>query len=246
MSQGRVQRLAPVGLALLLPVAFLTGYLARGGTSSVDAVVASTVAANPEDGSAEVGFARDMTVHHAQAVDMAERIRARTSDSALRLLATDIVLTQQNQIGRFQGWLEQWNRSPSSTNAPMAWMTSATAKPGSDPTAAPVDSMAGMGSIEPMSGATDAKGTADPMAMPGMATRADVNALSTLPTAEAEPSFLELMIRHHEGGLAMANAVLTRTDRPEVTRIAKSIVASQTGEIQAMRQLLADRTTGKS
>ncbi len=243
MSQGRVQRLARFVLALLLPVSFITGYLARGGSSSVEPVIPSTGTANPENGSAEVGFARDMTVHHAQAVDMAERIRARTSDSALRLLATDIVLTQQNQIGRFQGWLEQWNLPPSSTKAPMAWMTgtnASAATPGSEPTATTIDSMAGMETMELSTGA------AEPMAMPGMAARGEVSALSALPVAEAERSFLELMIRHHEGGLSMANAVLTRTDRPEVTRIAKSIVASQTGEIQAMRQLLANRTTGKS
>ena len=42
----------------------------------------------------------------------------------------------------------------------------------------------------------------------------------------------------------MAKAVLTRTKRPEVLRIAKSIVLSQTGEIQAMRALLVARKIG--
>lgn len=83
-------------------------------------------------------------------------------------------------------------------------------------------------------------------AMPGMASRADVNALTTLRVADAERSFLQLMIRHHQGGVAMAEAVLTRTKRPEVLRIAKSIMASQTGEIAAMRQLLETRTAGQS
>jgi uncharacterized protein (DUF305 family) len=76
----------------------------------------------PTDTSVEVGFARDMTVHHAQAVQMADIIRARTTDERMRLLATDIVLTQQNQIGRFQAWLEEWEVRPTSLDPPMQWM----------------------------------------------------------------------------------------------------------------------------
>ncbi|HEV2743867.1 MAG TPA: DUF305 domain-containing protein, partial [Rubrobacter sp.] len=34
--------------------------------------------AQPGDGSAEAGFARDMSVHHAQAVEMAEIVRDKT------------------------------------------------------------------------------------------------------------------------------------------------------------------------
>jgi uncharacterized protein (DUF305 family) len=76
----------------------------------------------PTDNSVEVGFARDMSVHHAQAVQMADVIRVRTADEQLRLLSTDIVLTQQNQIGRFQAWLETWGVRPTSLDTPMQWM----------------------------------------------------------------------------------------------------------------------------
>ena len=80
-----------------------------------------------------------------------------------------------------------------------------------------------------------------PMGRMGMATQEDVNALRTLPLAEAETSFLRLMILHHQGGVAMAQAALKLPLRPEVQRLATSIVASQQSEIEYMQQLLAER-----
>jgi len=59
----------------------------------------------PGNDSAEAGFARDMIVHHAQAVQMAEIVRDRTKSDNMRLLATDIALGRQAQIGIMQGWL---------------------------------------------------------------------------------------------------------------------------------------------
>ncbi len=88
------------------------------GCTTSDPETAEPAAAPSE---ADIGFARDMAAHHAQAVDMAERIRSRTADPRLRSLATDIVLTQQAQIGRMQGWLELWGEPLTSTAPPMAW-----------------------------------------------------------------------------------------------------------------------------
>ena len=76
----------------------------------------------PGEGSAEVGFARDMSVHHAQAVQMAEIIRDTTSNDAIAFLATDIALTQQAQIGRMHGWLSIWGVPATGLQPPMAWM----------------------------------------------------------------------------------------------------------------------------
>ena len=76
----------------------------------------------PGEDSPEAGFARDMMVHHAQAVQMAEIVRAKTESLAMRTLATDIALTQQAQIGMMQGWLEVWGLSITSTKPRMSWM----------------------------------------------------------------------------------------------------------------------------
>ncbi len=75
----------------------------------------------PDDDSVEAGFARDMTAHHTQAVEMALIARDGTGSDAIRFLATDIILTQQAQIGIMRGWLDVWGLGPNSSDPPMAW-----------------------------------------------------------------------------------------------------------------------------
>jgi len=162
--------------------------------------------ATPGDDSAEAGFARDMADHHAQAVEMAEIVRDRTADPEIRILATDIALTQQAQIGQMQGWLQAWDVPMAGTEPAMAWM--------------------GMPSSGPM---------------PGMATREEVASLGALPEPEMDAAFLRLMIRHHQGGVMMAEGIVARTDRPEVLRLAGTVIAAQRAEISAMQQMLRDR-----
>lgn len=152
----------------------------------------------PGEGSAEVGFVRDMIAHHEQAVEMALLIRDRTADENLRAFATDITLGQQSQIGRMSGWLEQWGLPYAGADAPMG----------------------GMGQ------------------MMGMARQEDVNAIGSLPVAEAEVRFLQLMTTHHEGALLMAEDVLAARPRPEVARLAEGVIRGQAAEIGLMRELL--------
>jgi len=180
---------------------------------------------HPNDSSAEVGFARDMSVHHAQAVAMAEAIRDRTTDPDLKLIAANIALGQQNLIGRMNGWLDEWGLPISSTNTPMAWMDTNSKANSAD-----------MGSM-----VMNSSPAASAMSMPGMATRPEISALSTLPINQAEISFLQLMIAHHRGGVQMAVAILARTQRPDVRLVANSIVKSQGSEIDVMTQMLARR-----
>lgn len=80
------------------------------------------VAREPGNGSAEAGFARDMMVHHAQAVEMSEIIRDKTENERINTLATDIALTQQAQIGQMQGWLNLWDLPIAGTEPAMTWM----------------------------------------------------------------------------------------------------------------------------
>lgn len=76
----------------------------------------------PSDDSLEAGFARDMMVHHDQAVTMALLVRDRTEDPTIETIATDMVLTQQNQIGQMLGWLNLWGLPATGPALPMTWM----------------------------------------------------------------------------------------------------------------------------
>ena len=76
----------------------------------------------PGDGSPEVGFARDMSTHHTQAVEMGMIAYTRASNADVRIMARDIALTQQGQIGMMQAWLQEWNVDPTGSQPVMAWM----------------------------------------------------------------------------------------------------------------------------
>jgi uncharacterized protein (DUF305 family) len=184
---------------------------------------------SPGDSSAAAGFARDMTDHHAQAVDMATIIGQRTQSADIRSLATDIALTQTNQMGQMQGWLNQWNLSLGRTGPPMTWMT-----------AAGMDMGHASGTSTPAIDPALMRPLADGR-MPGMATSAQINQLRTLPVDRADVLFLQLMIAHHTAGIAMAQMAEALTREPVVDHLAATMITGQQGEITQMTQMLALR-----
>jgi uncharacterized protein (DUF305 family) len=164
----------------------------------------------PGEDSVDVGFARDMGTHHAQAVQIAELLRDRSDDEDLRRIAADIALTQQAQIGQMRGWLDIWGRPPTSVDPPMGWM-----------------------GHEHAPGAT--------VTMPGIASADEIAELTAARGADAEKLFLELMIRHHQGGVEMASHAADHAETRVVRSLARGIVESQTAEIEQLRQQLTDR-----
>lgn len=172
----------------------------------------------PADDSPEAGFARDMATHHDQAAEMAFILRDVTSDARLRSLTYDIIVTQTAQRGMFMGWLQQWGLPQASGRPRMAWM--------------PAE----------LHGAHAASvSTAGEGLMPGMASAREMEDLRAARHADAEILFLKLMIRHHEGGVQMARAVLAQSRHEAVVAMARSIDASQAAEVTLMKELLAER-----
>lgn len=76
----------------------------------------------PQEGSLAVIFARDMRLHHTQAVDLSMRILERPVSAPARLLAQDIAVTQGAQVGQMGGWLDIWKLPFAGREAPMAGM----------------------------------------------------------------------------------------------------------------------------
>jgi uncharacterized protein (DUF305 family) len=76
----------------------------------------------PGDTSVEAGFLRDMSTHHAQAVEMSMLAHANSTDPDVVTLAGDIALTQQGQINYMQAWLRDWHLSPTGSRPVMSWM----------------------------------------------------------------------------------------------------------------------------
>ncbi|KPI32060.1 protein of unknown function DUF305 [Actinobacteria bacterium OV320] len=168
--------------------------------------------APPAADSADAGFARDMAVHHQQAVEMSYIVRDRTTDEDIRRLAYDIAQTQANQRGMLLGWLDLWGLPKVSSKAPMSWM--------------------GMG---------DMADGEDGALMPGMATDTELKKLGTLNGKAAEVLFLQLMTAHHKGGVHMAEGCVDRCTVGVEKRLARGMVEAQRSEIDLMTDLLKAR-----
>ncbi|MEU0114028.1 DUF305 domain-containing protein [Streptomyces bobili] len=166
----------------------------------------------PSVESADAGFARDMAVHHQQAVEMSYIVRDRTKDEEVRRLAYDIAQTQANQRGMLIGWLDLWGLPKVSSDEPMAWMD-----------------MAGMASGE------------DGALMPGMATNTEMKKLGTLNGKQAEIFYLQLMTAHHQGGVHMAQGCADKCTVGVEKRLAQGMVEAQKSEMQLMADLLRSR-----
>ncbi|WP_218027945.1 DUF305 domain-containing protein [Streptomyces marincola] len=203
------------GRRALVTASGLTGLVAAVLIAVSALAPSSSSSQPPGDDSADAGFARDMAVHHQQAVEMSLIVRDRTDDEEVRLLAYDILNTQANQRGMMLGWLEMWDL-PKSTNEPMRWM-------------------AGHG--HGTAGGADAGGGA----MPGMASDEALAALRSAEGRDAEIRYLELMTVHHQGGVEMAEAAVARADTEEITRLAAGMVDAQESEIALMADLLDER-----
>jgi uncharacterized protein (DUF305 family) len=77
--------------------------------------------------------------------------------------------------------------------------------------------------------------------MPGMATEDELANLRALQGTAFDVEFLRLMIRHHEGGLEMAQYAGAHGETAVVRELAKSIAVAQTAETKLMEGMLADR-----
>ncbi|GAA1513957.1 DUF305 domain-containing protein [Sphaerisporangium rubeum] len=186
--------------------------------TAVVTVFVTRAAGPPGDDSPEAGFARDMAVHHAQAAEMGFSLRDNSDDQPIRNLAYDIITTQTAQRGMFGGWLQQWGLNQASDRPPMAWM-------------------AGHGGH----GAAASPSPGGVPRMPGMASDEEMERLKATKGKDGEILFLQLMIRHHEGGVDMAKALLKLSNRPEVRTMAQHIVDTQDSEIQLMTEMLTAR-----
>lgn len=196
------------GAVLLLALALVALMLVRPSSS---APATPAAASAPAETSADVGFARDMAVHHQQAVEMSFIVRDRTTDVAVRRLAFDIINTQANQRGMMLGWLEMWGRAKSSPRPPMEWMGHTVTPRG------------------------------DGALMPGMATDAELDALRAAKGRDAEVRFLRLMTAHHRAGADMAQAAASAAGTEEIRNLASGMVLGQRSEIALMADMLKER-----
>lgn len=183
-------------------------------------------ARTPGEASADAGFARDMSDHHQQAVEMSFIVRDSTRDEDVRRLAYDIANTQANQRGMMLGWLDLWGLPKvSMSGAPMAWMGSG----------------AGAHAGHDMPGGGSGAGGKGGSLMPGMATKAELARLRAASGRAAEVLYLQLMTDHHVGGVAMARGCVKLCSVDTERELAQGMVDAQESELKLMAQMLVER-----
>ncbi|MFD9604547.1 DUF305 domain-containing protein [Streptomyces sp. NBC_01224] len=186
----------------------------------------------PAVDSADAGFARDMAVHHQQAVEMSFIVRDRTKDEEVRRLAYDIANTQANQRGMMLGWLDLWELPKAAAGQePMAWMAAGHGG----------HTMDGMEGMDGMAGTGAGYRAHDGSLMPGMATRTELDRLRGANGKKAEILYLQLMTDHHKGGVDMARGCARLCTVKVEKRLARGMVEAQQSELDMMARMLAAR-----
>lgn len=164
---------------------------------------------------ADVGFAQDMSVHHEQAVLMASLADGRAGP-AIKAMSQGIVLSQSQQIGVMRGWLQLWSQPPVA-ETPMLWA----------PHGIKTDA------------ANDSGHSGDLPLMAGMASGPDLVRLWGLNGDEFDVFFLQLMIRHHRGGVDMAHHAMESARVEAVQDLAKAMIVEQAHDLSKMLRLLS-------
>jgi uncharacterized protein (DUF305 family) len=173
------------------------------------------IAAQATVDTSDVKFMQGMISHHAQALAMVALIPDHTTRPALQLIGERIRISQQDEIALMQRWLLDRHQDVPTVDA-----NHMAHMPGT---------MAGM----------------TMMMMPGMLTPEQMAQLAQAKGPAFDRLFLEGMIRHHEGALAMVKGLLATpgaAQAPEVFTFASDADADQRAEIKRMRSVLATIT----
>ncbi|NLG55545.1 MAG: DUF305 domain-containing protein [Rhodococcus sp.] len=204
-----------LGFVGVLILGFAVGVLAR-------IPLADNAPSVPGPGSVDVGFSQDMSVHHLQAVEMSTIAMTNATDPRVRNLAFDILTAQQNQIGQMQGWLTMWGQPPLPPGEGyMAWMTEGSGGHGH--------------------GDQHGSHSGPANRMPGMATSEEMAALRQATGEDVDVLFLQLMLRHHEGGMPMMEYGVQYASEQVVRGIAQKMVNTQASESELMTSMLEQR-----
>ena len=172
---------------------------------------ASSVAEGSGFSASDVMFAQMMIPHHEQALEMSLIALERSTNEDVGELAQRIYDGQGPEIKQMQTWVEN--------GSSMGGMSHEMP----DGTMMPNDMMGG--------------DMMDSSTMAGMASEEQLAGLVSLDSPEFDILFLQLMIEHHKGALAMVQMIDNSTN-PEAVALAQEISSTQNAEIDEMTALL--------
>lgn len=205
-------------LTTVVAIALLCAGIGLGFLAGARSVPAAT-----PPGPVDIGFSQDMSTHHSQAITMTD-IVASNPDPAVTAMATRIKTAQLEEIGRMQGFLTLWDQPAIPTGPPMSWMDHKVDDP----------SMPGM----PMTDTATTDAATLDAGMPGLATEDQLSRLRSLRGGAQGVLFLQLMLRHHQGGVLMSDYASRHAALPAVRALAARMSFDQQQENQILARLL--------
>jgi uncharacterized protein (DUF305 family) len=164
---------------------------------------------------ADVRFMQGMIHHHAQAVEMADLLRARGQSKELQALGERMTISQSDEIQYMKKWLEERGQ--------------------------PV--VPGHGHMDHMAGMDHGSMSSMPL-MPGMLTPQQMQALAKAKGPEFDRLFLTGMIQHHTGALIMVEELFDVPGAGQdavLFDFATDIDNTQRAEIGIMRGMLKEK-----
>jgi uncharacterized protein (DUF305 family) len=170
--------------------------------------------APPAATAADIAFMQGMIHHHAQALDMTDLLDSRSQDPYMKKLALRIRVSQTDEIKMMQRWLAARGQ-----DAP-------------DPRAHHMADMPGMPGMD------------HGVMMPGMLTPAEMARLAAAKGPEFDRLFLEGMIQHHGGAIAMVKDLFATPgagQQSDIFAFASDVEADQQMEIDRMTAMLKER-----
>ena len=170
--------------------------------------------ANTSFTAADVAFMQMMIVHHEQAVTMAALAPSRTNNPQLLTVAGRITAAQKDEAKFMRDWLTRRRQPVAMSSAAYALMNHSA-----------------MGHMAP--------GHSGPT-MKGMATAAQLAALTATKGATFDRQFLDLMIAHHNGAVGMVEELTDRGGTaadPILYQFINDVSNEQTAEIKKMDAL---------
>jgi len=177
-------------------------------------------------GGIEIGFAQFMSLHHEQAIAMAQLMQD-GRPTRLTLLARSVEGAQQLELGEMRGWLRLWQQPLAPASPGMDWMLTGDTPPDADLRRYLLDCQQA------------------PTGMPGLASIGELEGLRTLDGDARDRHFLNLMLAHHQGALPMARFAAEQARLPAVRDLATRVVLEQAREIDRIQMMLqALPTTG--
>lgn len=175
--------------------------------------------AREQPGRVEIGFAQFMSLHHEQAIAMAQLLQD-GRPSRLLLLARSIEGTQQLELGEMRGWLRLWQQPLVPATRSMDWMLAGNAPPDEELRSYLLDCQR------------------SPTGMPGLASLEALDRLRALDGDARDRHFLRLMLAHHRGAVPMARFAAEQAVVVAVRVLATRVVLDQTEEIGRIEQMM--------